>query len=308
MGEVSLELNPDGTVTASNTWQDPGQGGDIGTLTHAHECLRPLGLEPDEIVLRMNDSHTCPNSGISAASRCHFVVGCAMKDAADKLLTAMKKEDGAWRTYDEMTSEGIPVKYTGKNDTTGKVIDLDFNTSQGDPVISVTYGVELAEVAVEKNTGKVRVKRVVFVSDIGRIGNILSVEGQAYGGISHTIGFALSENYDDVKKHATIAGAGIPTIRDIPDDIELLYYEHDREIGPHGSTGCSELYQSGGHMAVINAINNATGGRIYTLPATPGKIKAVMERVAEGKPNICEKWWFGSNMYDEIDDILNNPI
>jgi aldehyde oxidoreductase len=308
IGEVSLELNPDGTVTASNTWQDPGQGGDIGTLTHAHESLRPLGLEPDQIKLNLNDSHRCPNSGISAASRCHFVVGRATEEAAEKMLSAMRKDDGTYRTYAEMEAEGLPTKFTGIHDTTGKVTDLDFNTSQGDPVISVTYGIELAEVAVEKSTGKVDVKRVVFVSDVGKIGNILSVEGQAYGGISQTIGYALSENYDDVNKHATLAGAGVPTIKDIPDDIELIFHERDREIGTHGSTGCSELYQSGGHVAVLNAIYNAIGGRVYTLPASPEKVKRIMERVASGEPETYEKWWLGSDMYDEIDEILNNPI
>jgi len=308
MGEVALELNADGTVTAFNTWQDPGQGGDIGTLAHAHECLRPLGLEPDQIKLHLNDSHECPNSGISAASRCHFVVGRATEEAAAKLLDAMRKADGSYRTYAEMTAEGIPTKYFGKNDTTGKVVDLSFNTSQGDPVMSVTYGMELAEVRVDKKTGKTEVLRVVFVSDVGRLGNVLSVEGQAYGGISHTIGFALTENYDDVKKHATMAGAGIPTIKDVPDDIELIFLEKDRIVGTHGSTGCSELYQSAGHMAVINAINNAIGGRVYTLPASPEKVKAVMENVKSGTAAAAEKWWLGSDMYDEIDEIIANPI
>ncbi|MDR1815521.1 MAG: molybdopterin-dependent oxidoreductase [Clostridiales Family XIII bacterium] len=309
MGETALELNPDGTVTASNTWQDPGQGGDIGTLTHAHECLRPLGLEPGQIKLLLNDSHLCPNSGISAASRCHFVVGRAMEDAAGKMLAAMKKPDGTYRTYDEMVAEGLPLKYVGMHDTTGQVTDLDPNTSQGDPVISVTYGVELAEVRVAKATGKAEVTRIVFVSDVGQIGNRLAVEGQAYGGISHTVGFALTEDYDDVKKHATMAGAGIPTIRDVPDDIELIYYEHDREIGTHGSTGCSELYQSAGHMAVLNAIADATGGRVYTLPASPEKVKAAMDAAAAGKGGeVPPKWDLGSDMYDEIEDILANPI
>jgi len=308
MGEVALELNADGTVTAFNTWQDPGQGGDIGTLAHAHECLRPLGLEPDQIKLHLNDSHECPNSGISAASRCHFVVGRATEEAAEKLLGAMRKPDGSYRTYEEMAAEGIPTKYFGKHDTTGKVVDLSFNTSQGDPVMTVTYGMELAEVRVEKKTGKTEVLRVVFVSDVGRLGNVLSVEGQAYGGISHTIGYALTENYDDVKKHATMAGAGIPTIKDVPDDIELIYLEKDRIVGTHGSTGCSELYQSAGHMAVINAINNAIGGRVYTLPASPEKVKAVMESVKGGTAGAAEKWWLGSDMYDEIDEIIANPI
>ena len=308
MAEVELAFNPDGTVTALNTWQDPGQGGDIGTLTHAHECLRPLGLEPDQIKLHINDSHECPNSGISAASRCHFVVGRATEEAARKLLAALKKDDGTYRTYDEMISEGIPTKYSGKHDTTGKVIDLDPNTSQGDPVMTVTFGLEIAEVRVSKNTGKTEVTKVVFASDIGRIGNVLSVEGQAYGGISHTVGFALTENYDDVKKHDTMAGAGIPTIKDVPDDIELIFLDKDREVGTHGSTGCSELYQSGGHMAVINAINNAIGGRIYTLPASPEKVKAVIDRVQSGEPECKEQWWLGSDMYDEIDEMIANPI
>jgi aldehyde oxidoreductase len=308
MGEVALELLPDGSVEASNTWQDPGQGGDIGTLAHTHECLKPLGLEPEQIHLLINDSHRCPNSGISAASRCHFVVGRATEEAAAKLLDAMRKPDGSYRTYEEMVAEGIPTKVSGIHDTTGKVIDLDPNTSQGDPVISVTYGLELAEVRVEKQTGKTQVTRIVFVSDVGRLGNVLAVEGQAYGGISHTVGFALTENYDDVKKHASLAGAGVPAITDIPDDIELIFLDHDREIGTHGSTGCSELYQSAGHMAVINAIHSAIGGRVYTLPATPAKVKAVIDRVQAGEPEVYEKWWLGSDLYDELEEIANNPI
>ncbi|MCL2111675.1 MAG: molybdopterin-dependent oxidoreductase [Clostridiales bacterium] len=308
MAEIWLELNEDGTVTALNTWQCVGQGGDIGTLVHAHECLRPLGLEPDQIKLHMNDSHECPNSGISAASRCHFVVGRATEEAAAKLIEAMKKPDGSYRTYDEMVAEGIPTKYSGKHDTTGKVIPLDLNTSQGDPVMTVTYGLQLAEVRVAKSTGKTDVLRVVFVSDVGQLGNVLAVEGQAYGGISHTVGFALTEDYDDVKKHATMAGAGIPTIKDVPDDMELIFLDKHREVSTHGSTGCSELYQSAGHMAVINGINDAIGGRIYTLPASPAKVKAVIDRVQSGAPEVHEKWWLGSDMYDEIEDMQANPI
>jgi aldehyde oxidoreductase len=309
--DVALELMPDGSVTAYNTWQDPGQGGDIGTLAHTHECLKPLGIEPAQIRLYINDSHRCPNSGISAASRCHFMVGHATKDAADKLMAAMKKADGTFRTHAEMVTEGIPVKHGGSFDITGYgggAVDLNPNTGEADPVLTTTYGVKLAEVAVEKKTGKTIVKRIVFISDVGKLGNVLSVEGQAYGGISHTVGFALTENYDDVKKHGTMAGAGIPTCTDIPDDIELLFLERDRKHGIHGSTGCSELYQSAGHMAILNAIADAIGGRVYTLPATPAKVKAEIDRVAARKPEVVEKWRLGPDMYDVLEDIRNNPV
>ncbi|MDR1028655.1 MAG: molybdopterin-dependent oxidoreductase, partial [Clostridiales Family XIII bacterium] len=306
--EIDLELNPDGTVTHYNTWEDQGQGGDIGTLVHTHECLRPLGLRPDQIKLVMNDSHLCPNTGIAAASRSHFMAGYATINAADKLLGAMRKPDGTFRTYDEMKAENLPTRYRGYYDTTGTGEDVDPNTGEADPVQTVTYGVFLAEVEVDKASGKVVVTREVVIADVGILGNKLSVEGQAYGGISHTVGFALTENYDDLKKHGSLAGAGIPTIADIPDDIVLIFHERKREIGPHGSTGCSELFQSSGHMAVLNAIHNAAGVRIKTLPASPQKVKAAIEAKAKGEAPAAEKWYLGEDMYDILEEIRQNPV
>ena len=107
--EIALELNPDGTVTHFNTWEDQGQGGDIGTLVHTHESLRPLGLRPDQIKLVQNDTAICPMSGPAAGSRSHFMNGNATLDGAKKLMDAMRKADGTFRTYDEMVKEGIPT-------------------------------------------------------------------------------------------------------------------------------------------------------------------------------------------------------
>ena len=73
-----------------------------------------------------------------------------------------------------------------------------------------------------------------------------------------------------------MVGAGVPYIKDIPDKIDVTFLENPRKVGPFGSSGCSEVFQSGGHMAVINAINNAVGVRIYELPARPEKVKAAM--------------------------------
>ena len=61
---MALELNPDGTVTHYNTWQDVGQGGDIGTLTHTLRALAPLKLTPDKVKLVMNDTAKCPKTGL----------------------------------------------------------------------------------------------------------------------------------------------------------------------------------------------------------------------------------------------------
>jgi aldehyde oxidoreductase len=68
-------------------------------------------------------------------------------------------------------------------------------------------------------------------------------------------------------------GAGVPYIKDLPDEINVIHYERPDEEGPFGSSGASEAFQSSGHVAVLNAIYNACGVRIYEMPATPEKVK-----------------------------------
>lgn len=300
--EVALELNPDGTITHYNTWEDVGQGGDIGTLTHTVKALAPLKIKPEQVHMVMNDLGRCPDSGIAAGSRSHFMNGNATIDAANKLMDAMRKEDGTYRTYEEMVAEKIPTKYNGVYETVGQGgVAIDFKTGQGSPNNCMNYGTFMAVVEVDKHTGETKVLKFVAAGDVGIIGNRLSVEGQAYGGISHTIGFALSEEYGDLKKGGSIAGAGVPYIQDVPDDIQLLFIEEPREKGPHGSCGASELYQSSGHMAVINAIRDAVGVRMYELPARPEKVKAAMEAKAAGKEIVPDKYYLGPDMFDYIE-------
>ncbi|WP_094605708.1 Aldehyde oxidoreductase [Sporomusa silvacetica DSM 10669] len=306
--EVALELNPDGTVTHFNTWEDQGQGGDIGTLAVTHEALKPLGLRDDQIRLCMNDSLLCPDTGIAAGSRSHYMAGFATIDAANKLMDAMRKADGTYRTHAEMVAEGIPTKYLGVYDCAGSGSELDPNTGVGDPTQAYMYGVFMAEVAVDVETGKTTCIGITAVGDVGKIGNILAVEGQAYGGISHSVSYALQTEYNDLKKGGSMIGAGIPYIMDIPDKIDVIMLDNPRKVGPFGSSGCSELFQSSGHVAVINAINNAVGVRIYELPARPEKVKAAMEAKARGEELKPKKYFFGSDLYDELEEIKANPV
>ena len=135
------------------------------------------------------------------------------------------------------------------------------------------------------------------------------MEGQGYGGISHSIGFALSEDYDGTDRAKNMAYCGIPTCEVIPDDITLEFLEtNPRPNGPHGSSGCAEVFQSSTHMPIINAINNACGVRIYDLPATPAKIKAAWEKLQRGEDLTPPKYFFGSEFEDELEYIRENPI
>ena len=310
VAEVALELNPDGTITHFNTWEDMGQGGDIGTLTHTVKALAPLGIKSDQVRLVMNDSKICPDTNLAAASRSHYMAGNATIDAAGQLMDAMRKDDGMYRTHSEMVAAGIPTKYTGHYDqfNVGLPPGLDPNTGEGEKNPTYMYGLNVALVEVDVETGKVRVLRFTWVGDVGVVGNALSVEGQGYGGLSHSIGFALSEDYDAQDKHGSMAGCGIPTIDMIPDDLNLIFHETPRAAGPHGSCGCSEVFQSSNHMAVINAINNACGVRIYSLPATPDKVKAAWESRQRGEDPTPPKYFLGSDFEDELEAIKADPV
>lgn len=308
--EVALELNADGTITHFNTWEDMGQGGDIGTLTHTVKALAPLGIRPDQVRLVMNDSKTCPDTNLAAASRSHYMAGNATLDGAKQLMDAMRREDGTYRTHAEMVAEGIPTKYVGHYDqfNIGLPPGLDPNTGEGEKNPTYMYGVNVAEVEVDVTTGKVQVLKFTWVGDVGVVGNMLSVEGQGYGGLSHSIGFALSEDYDAEDKHGNMVGCGIPTIDMIPDDFNLIFLETPRPAGPHGSCGCSEVFQSSNHMAVINAINSACGVRVYALPATPDKVKAGWEAKQRGENLTPPKYYLGTDFEEELEMIKANPL
>lgn len=267
--EAWVELKKDG-VRVYTTWQDHGQGADIGTLGTAHEALRPLGVHPENIELVLNDTANTPNGGPSGGSRSQVVIGNAIKNGCDQLVDAMRKPDGSFRTHQEMVAEGLPLKYIGKW-VAAQNTNCDEN-SQGKPFAIYMYGVFMAEVSVSTKTGKTTVEGFTVMADVGKINNKLSVDGQIYGGIAQGIGLALSEDFEDIQKHSTMLGAGIPFAKDIPDKIDIHYFENPRAQGPFGAAGVGELPLTSPHVAIVNAIYNATGVRIRHLPAYPEKV------------------------------------
>ena len=281
----NIELTKDG-VMVYNTWEDHGQGADMGCLGTVHEALKPLNLHPDQIKMVLSDTAKAPNSGAAAASRCQVMVGNAIIDSCEKLLDAMRKPDGTYRTYDEMIAENIPVYYEGytqakvlnEDGTTEVCSGNDKDTGLGKPFGFHMFAVNLAMVSVNVETGKPHCEKFVLVGDVGVINNYLVVDGQQIGGVAQGIGLALTEDFLDENKYNNFVTMGLPYIKDIPDDIKLIHVETPRPLGPFGASGTGEMPLSAPHIAVCNAVNNACGVRIKAIPATPDKILAGLKK------------------------------
>ena len=272
--EAAVELTPTGVIVYAS-WEDHGQGADAGMLGTAHNALLPLEIAPSAIKLVMNDTAITPNSGPAGGSRSQVLTGNAIRVSCEILLSAMRKPDGSYRSYDEMVAEKIPLKYSGS--WTATMASACDDKGQGAPFCTYMYGVFMSEVTVDTQTGKTKVDKVTMMADVGSINNKLVVDGQMYGGIAQGIGLALSEDFEDIHKHDNMRGAGVPYANDIPDEIEVQYFETPRPDGPFGAAGCGELPLTASHVSVINAIANATGVRIRHLPAYPEKVLAGLQ-------------------------------
>jgi aldehyde oxidoreductase len=270
--EAWAVLNPDDTVTIVAAWEDHGQGADMGMVGTAHEALRPMGITPDKIRFTWPDTSKTPNSGPSGGSRQQVLTGSAIRIACSEMLKSLRKPDGTYMSYAEAVSADKPLKYVGKYTVPGVPCD---EKGQGRPFVVYMYGVFLAEVSVNTETGKVAVDKMTLMADIGKVNNRLVTDGQLYGGIAQGIGLALSEDFEDIEKHSSLVGGGFPYAKDIPDNIEIVYFEnYPREFGPFGAAGVGELPLSSPHAAIGNAIYHACGVRVHHLPATPEKILA----------------------------------
>jgi len=296
--EARVELTPDG-VTVYNSWEDHGQGADLGTLTMAHEVLRKAGLKPTQIKLVMNDT-TLPNSGPAGGSRSNVFSGNATRIAAEMLLNAMKKPHGeerhgldrllhgkdgpesGYRTYAEMVAGNIPLVYDGKWAAVACTA-CSSETGQGNPFPIYMYEVFMPEVEVDMETGEAKVVKCTTAVDVGTIINRATVDGQIYGGLAQGIGLALTEDFEDLELHTTLRDCGIPYPKDIPDDIEILYLETPRADGPFGAAGIGEAPLTAPHPAILNAVYNACGVRIFRVPALAEVIKLQLD-AQKGQP------------------------
>ena len=144
------------------------------------------------------------------------------------------------------------------------------------------FGAQAVEVAVDRETGVIKLIRVASAHDVGKAINPLAVTSQIEGGIMMGLGYALSEGllFDEGKiTNASFADYKIPTVRDIPAATPMIV-EKNYDSEPYGAKGVGEMSVFGIAPAVANAVARLTGVRIKELPLSAEKLR---ERLTASK-------------------------
>jgi xanthine dehydrogenase molybdenum-binding subunit len=152
----------------------------------------------------------------------------------------------------------------------------------GDMHFAFSYAAQAALVEVDLNTGRVRVLEIITATDVGRAINPLALEGQIEGGIVMCIGNALTEEFVVEKGRVwtdRLARYKMPNIQETPEIVSFIV-EDESSVGPYGAKGVGEISSIPTTPAIINAIHNAIGVRVLSLPVDQDKLLRAMRQGA----------------------------
>ena len=246
-------LEDDGRLTVELAMTDIGTGS-YTILTQI--AAETMDLPFARVTVRLGDTRFPPTAG-SGGSFGAGTSGAAVLAACRKLKAGLA---------------------SGMTEAEGSVTSAELDSGYA----HAGFGAHFAEVGVDRDTGEVRVRRMLGVFAAGRILNAKTARSQMLGGMTWGIGSALlEENHIDLRFGSFInqdlASYHVAVNADVGAMDVVFLDEADPHGGPLGSKGVGELGICGAAAAIINAIHNATGARIRDFPATPDKLLAALE-------------------------------
>ena len=265
--EAEVQINPDGTVEVRCGTQDLG----TGTMTLiAIVAAEAFGIEPSAITVKIGDT-AFPASGGSGGSTTAASVSPAVFDACQNALRDLSVASGL---ADPRGSNWGPATSRLRiNPVVARGRWKEGLSGHG------AGGVQMAEVAVDIETGFVRANRIVCVQDCGLVVNRLASISQINGGIVMGIGFALYEERimdaaTGVVLNPNFETYKLPGAADIP-DIEIVL----QDMPERGVIGIGEPVTIPTAAAIANAVSNAIGKRVTRLPISPSQILGLLGKV-----------------------------
>jgi xanthine dehydrogenase YagR molybdenum-binding subunit len=289
-----VRIGRDGSVEVLSAVQDIGGG--IRTAL-AQVVAEELGIRVQDVTVRIGDTLYPPgpasggsvttgsitpaarNAAFRAKRDVYAQAASALGSTPEALMASMQLRTAAAKLRTEQVTA-----QASRSDDYGGFVQGHGHRGMG---IGGYGGVQFAEVAVDVETGRVQVERVVAVHDCGRPINPLAVEGQIHGGIIQGLSYALYENRVLDRKSGAMLNANFETYkiagaREIP-KIEVRIIEEYRGRSSTDAGGIGEPATVATAGAIANAVFNATGVRVRELPMTPERVLAALGRRAEVK-------------------------
>ncbi len=278
-------VQPDGRV-ALTTGSVDLHGVRTGLAQLAAETL---GIDPEDVSVRVGDTDSIPFTGTSAGSKVTRTQSDAVYKAGMAVLDIMRNqlassfnvdaefveyEDGHFFARDNQDRK-ISFKEAAKI-VNGQAIPIEA-TASSDPNMRPAngYAMNVADVEVDPDTGKVHILDFTIFQDVGRAINPVQIEGQMHGGAAQGIGWALNEEYvyDDrgLMRNSSLLDYRMPTALDLP-MMECVILETPADDGPFGVRGVGEPPIIPPAAALANAVHDATGARITDLPMSPERV------------------------------------
>ncbi len=239
-------------------------GADVGQGAHTifrQVAAEALGVPIEKVELVVADSAYTKDSGSTSASRMTMMAGNAIRGAAELALEKWRAEDRpAMAEFNYQPPATTP--YAPK-------------TGESYPNFAYGYVAESVEVEVDTKTGVVRLLRVVCADDVGKAINPQQVEGQIEGAVVQAAGYVVQENF--IQKDGTVvtdkfSNYLIPTILDVPEQVDSVILEYADELGPFGARGMAEMPYIPLAPAVMAALHAATGVWFNDFPLTPERV------------------------------------
>jgi CO/xanthine dehydrogenase Mo-binding subunit len=299
-----VKMNEDGTAVVLTGTVETGQGS-LAVLGQI--AAEALGIATDDVHLVSADTDATPMDCGAIASRTTYVTGNAIRLAAENVKSVLFEVAaqvlGVAASQLEARDRTIQVKGfprcsvpigeickraqitlgqppIGSASWNPPTVALDPESGQGKPFSTYVYATQIAEVEVDDETGEVEVLRIAAAHDCGTPINPMLVEGQIEGGISMGIGFALQEEilFDSAGRqiNPNLTNYIIPTALDMP-EIDVDIVQNYDPTGPFGAKGVGEPSLVPTAPAILNAIRDAVGVRITSLPATAEKVLAAIK-------------------------------
>ena len=288
---VTLSINDDGTVTLLEGSADIG-----GTRPSiAMQAAEILGLSAEDMFPRIPDTDGVGYTGMTGGSRTTFATGWAAVNAANNLIDELKKRLSMIWEIEKNEIDFNKGIFSSKSDSELKMKFKDLAKKldgTGGPVSSVGsvdldssshgFGTHIVDLEIDPETGKTDIIKYTAVQDVGKAIHPSYVEGQIQGGAAQGIGWALNEEYfinDEGKMlNSSYLDYRMPTSLDLP-MIDTILVENENPEQPFGVRGVGEVPICPPLGAVTNAIEDAIGVRLNSLPMKPSVIlKALSNR------------------------------